>query len=71
MHAGNRDAVFQPHQFGQHLGALNHRNMQPASFGNFGIIDGDGGTRDHDIRAGDVGGACPSKMTAPKRPAAR
>ena len=56
MHAGNRDPVLQPHQFGQHLGALNHRNMQAPRFRDFGITHRDRGTGDHNIRAGDVRG---------------
>jgi len=71
MHPGNRDAVLQPHEFGQHLGALNHRNMQPPSFGNLGIIDRDRGTGDHNIRAGNVGGGVPLKRWLAPRAASR
>ena len=54
MHPGNRDAVLQPHQFRQHLSALDHRNMQPASFGNFGVINRDRGTGHDNIRTGNI-----------------
>ncbi len=48
--AGDRDAAFQPHQFGQHLGAPHHRNALGARRHQFGIVALDRG-RDHD----DVG----------------
>ena len=35
MRAGHRDAVFQAHQFGQHLGARNDGNLQPHRFRRF------------------------------------
>src|SRR5208282_1779176 len=41
---------------GEHLGALNHRYMQPPSFDNFRVIDRNCGTRNHNVRAGNVGG---------------
>ena len=37
MHAADGDAVFQAHQFGQHFGALDDRNMQPVRLFDFGI----------------------------------
>ena len=51
VHAGDGDAVFQPHQLGQHLGALNHGDVQLVRFGDLGIIGGDGGTGDDDFGA--------------------
>ena len=54
MHSGDGNAVFQAHQLGQHLGALDHGNVQPARFGHFGIVGRDRGTGDHDFRAGHV-----------------
>ena len=50
MGAGNRDAAFQPHQFGQHFGAAHHRNALGARRHQFRIVALDRG-RDHD----DVG----------------
>ena len=57
VHAGDGDAVLQPHQLGQHFGALNHRNVQLVGFGDFGILRGNRGTGDHHFGAGDVFGA--------------
>ena len=37
VHAGNGDAVFEAHQFREHLCALNHRNLARSRFHNFWI----------------------------------
>ena len=37
VRSANRNAVFQAHQFGQHLGARNYGNLTFMGFGNFGI----------------------------------
>src|SRR5260370_197373 len=50
-HPGKRDAVFHPHEYRQHLSALDHGNIHPPSFGNFGIIKRDRGTGHDNIRA--------------------
>ena len=47
MGAGNRDAAFQPHQFGQHFGPAHHRNALGAGRHQFRIVALDRG-RDHD-----------------------
>ena len=54
MHAGDRDAILQTHQFGQHLGAWNDRYVEPVRFDDFGIVQRDRRTGDHNFRAGDV-----------------
>jgi hypothetical protein len=38
MGAGDRDAAFQPHQLGKHLGAAHHRDALRASRHQFGIV---------------------------------
>ena len=57
VHAGDGDAVFQAHQLGQHLGALDHRNVLLVRGDDFGIVAMDGRADDDDFRAGDVLGA--------------
>src|SRR5579859_1195693 len=54
MHAGDGDPVFQTHQLGQHLRALDHRDKLGVRGGNFGVIAADGGAGDDDLRARDV-----------------
>jgi len=49
VHARDGDAVLQPHEFGQHFGALDDGDMQAGRFGNFWIVANDGGTGDHNI----------------------
>ena len=52
--AGDRDAAFQPHQFGQHFGAAHHRDALGARRHQFRIVALDRG-RDHDhVGAVDV-----------------
>ena len=54
MHAGDGNAVFQAHQFRQHLGALDDRKLEAMRLGNLGIISGDGRTGDAGLGALDV-----------------
>ena len=70
MHAGDGDAVLQPHQFGQHLGALDHRNMQPARFGDFGIIIAMAELVTTTSAPAMFSAAWPSKSVRPELPAA-
>ncbi len=56
MHAGNGDAVFEPHQLRQHFGTLNHRNLAGTRFHDFRIIRRDCRTGHDDRGARDVGG---------------
>ena len=55
MHPGDGDAVFEAHQLGQHLGALNDRNLARVRLGHLGIGRVDGGAGHHHRGAGDVG----------------
>jgi len=54
MHAGNGDAILQPHEFRQHLSALDDRNVQSCRFGDFGIVANDGRTGDDYIGARNI-----------------
>ena len=54
MHAGNGDAVFQAHQFGQHFRARDDRKMLGAGGGDFRVVRLDGGAGDHNVSASDV-----------------
>ena len=56
MGAGDRDAAFQPHQFGQHFGAAHHRDALGARRHQFGIVALDRGRHHQHIGAGDVFG---------------
>ncbi len=38
VHAGDGDAVFEAHQLGQHLGALDDGNLAGVGFDHFGIV---------------------------------
>ena len=38
MHAGDGDAILQPHQLGQHLGALNHGDVLLVGGDDFGVV---------------------------------
>jgi hypothetical protein len=51
VRAGNSDAVFQAHQFREHLRARNHRNFQKVGFDNFHIISAHGRRNHDDVRA--------------------
>ena len=52
MRAGDRDRPFQPHQFGQHLGAPHHRHAPRPRRDDFGIIGLD--RRGHDDDLGGI-----------------
>ena len=52
--AGHRDAVFQPHQFGQHFSPWNNRNGGLLGGNHFGIVGRDGRRNDHDICVADL-----------------
>ena len=54
MGAGDRDAAFQPHQFGQHFGAAHHRNALRARRHQFGIVALDRGRHHEHVGAVDV-----------------
>ena len=54
VHARDRNAVLQTHQFSQHLGAWNYRDVEFVRFDDFGILRRDRRTGDHNFRAGDV-----------------
>ena len=51
VHAGNGDAIFQAHQLGQHLGALDHRDVLLVRGDDLGIVARDGRADDDDFRA--------------------
>ena len=51
VRAGHGDAIFQAHQFSQHLGARNDRNFRARGFQEFGIVAANGGTGDHHMSA--------------------
>ena len=54
MGAGDRDAAFQPHQFGQHFGAAHHRDALGARRHQFGIVALDRGRHHQHIGARDI-----------------
>ena len=54
VHAGDGNAVFQAHEFRQHLGALDDRKLEAMRLGNLGIISGDGRTGHDGLGALDV-----------------
>ena len=56
VRAGDGDAVFQAHQFGQHFRARNDGNFQPVRFDDFGIVAANGRGDHHDVRAVHVFG---------------
>ena len=56
VHAGDGDAVFEAHELGQHLGALNDGNLAGVGFEHFRIDGADGGAGDDDGGSGDVAG---------------
>ena len=53
--AGDRDALFQAHQFGQHQRARNHRDAFAPGFQHLGVVGVDSGGRDHRVGAVYVG----------------
>lgn len=56
VHAGDGYAVFQPHELGEHFGALDYGDFALASFENLRVCSADGGAGDDDVRCGSVGG---------------
>ncbi len=54
MHAGDGDAVFQAHQLGEHLGALDDGDLARSRLDDLGIALVDGGAGDDDAGADDV-----------------
>jgi hypothetical protein len=54
MHPGDGDSILQPHEFGQHLRALDHRNMLGVCRHDLGIVTLYRGAGHHDLRAGNV-----------------
>ena len=54
MRAGDGDAVAQPHQLGEHLGARNDGNVPAHRFGGFRIRRRDRRRHHDDVRAADV-----------------
>jgi hypothetical protein len=54
VHARDRDSVLQAHQLGEHLGALNDRDVQLAGLGDLGVVGGDGGTGNDDLGVADI-----------------
>ena len=55
VHAGDGDAVFEAHQLGEHLGALDDGNLAGVGFDNFRVRRADRGAGDDDRGSGDVG----------------
>ena len=71
VRAGDRDAAFQPHQLGQHLGAPHHRQALRARRDELGIVALDRGGDDDHVGAVDVlGVVADSKPRCPSRAAA-
>ena len=69
MHAGHRDAVFKPHELGQHLGALDDRDLALPRFHHFGVLLVDGGTGHHHPGANHIARPHgPRKTVAPRLP---
>ena len=50
MRAGDRDAIFQAHQFGEHFGPRNHGNFVFVRFHHFRIVGLNGGRSNHHMR---------------------
>ncbi len=55
MHAGDGDAVLEPHELGQHLRALDHGNLAGVGLEHLGIVRVDRRARHHHRCASDVG----------------
>ena len=51
VRAGDGDPVFQAHQFREHFGARDDRNLVAMRLGHFGIVAAHGGRNDHDVGA--------------------
>ena len=54
MHAGDGDAVFEAHEFGQHFSALDDGNLAGAGLDDLGVAVADRRTCYHDSSAGDM-----------------
>ncbi len=54
MAAGHSDAIFEPHQLGQHLAARDHRKLQTTRFLHFRIVLVDRRTHHHRLRPGHI-----------------
>ncbi len=54
MHPGDGDAVFQPHQFGQHLGTLDHGDSLLVCGENFRVFGAESRGGHNNVRSGDV-----------------
>ena len=54
VRAGDRDALLQAHQLGEHQRARHHRDAALARRDDFGIVGRDRGRHDHRVGAGDV-----------------
>src|SRR5262249_17690368 len=48
------DAVLQPHQLGQHLGARDHRNLAPDGLDDLRVVGSHRRRNDYDLRVADV-----------------
>ena len=59
MRAGDRDALLQPHQLGEHLGAAHHGDAPCARRDHFDVLALDRRGDDDDRDAFDVGGVLP------------
>ncbi len=64
--AGDGDRVFQPHQLGQHLGALDQRDAPLLGGHQLGIVRLDGGRIDHRGGALDVGAVLADEDPGPQ-----
>src|SRR4051794_4953374 len=54
MHAGNRNAVFEAHQLGEHLRPLDYGNMELVSASDLGVFGGNRGTGDDNLGIADI-----------------
>ena len=53
---GYGDAVFEPHELGQHFGSRNHRNLPLLGLENFYVVGTDSRRDHHDIGVGNIVG---------------
>jgi len=56
VHAGDGDAVFEAHEFGEHFGALDDGDFAGVCFEDFWVEGTDGGAGDDNCGVADVGG---------------
>ncbi len=59
VRSGDRDAVLQAHQLGEHLGALDDGDVARARFEELGVVAGDGARDDQHVGVADVARAMP------------